>query len=176
MSFLKNSVKRISRIFTSSIERVVRSFVPRVTQYMIRPSVLRKMRSFALQTHPKEMISLLRGRHEGDTLIIEELVYQPFENTTYSATIHLDPTLTGIVGTFHSHPTPDARPSAADKRLFAQHPGVHVIIGYPYEEAHVYTHRSRFLAIERVPRERGSTVVVSRRGGREERRLRREAR
>lgn len=128
----------------------LRRFFPRVTRYRVLPRVLRSMRAFARQTHPKEMIALLRGRREGFTLVIEELVFQPFENTAWSATIHLDSTLTNIVGTFHSHPSPDDRPSAADRRLFAEHPGVHAIASYPYDTVAFYTHRSRFLGRERV--------------------------
>jgi len=147
-------------VFTRLFDGVLRLLFPasRVTQYRITPSVLRRMGAFSWQTHPKEMIALLQGRHDGDTLVVTDLVFQPFENDERSATILIDHGLTNIVGTFHSHPTPDARPSAADKRLFAQHPGVHVIAGYPYREANVYTHRSRFLGVERIPREERSRL------------------
>ena len=121
------------------------------------------MRGFALQTHPKEMVALLRGHHERQTLIVTELIFQPFQNTVHSATIHLDPNLTNIVGTFHSHPSPDARPSAADRRLFAKHPGVHLIAAWPYTAVHVYTQQTRFLGVERIP---PAMADVSRKGAR----------
>jgi proteasome lid subunit RPN8/RPN11 len=153
--------------FTRLVDRVTRALFPRITQYHILPSVLERMRGLAQQTHPKEMVAFLRGHHEGDTLVVTDLLFQPFENTTRSATIHLDPNLTGVVGTFHSHPTPNALPSAADRRLFARHPGIHLISGWPYTSVHVYTQRTRFIGIETIP---SATTTSSQRGAREEHR------
>lgn len=131
--------------------RVHRWFFPRITQYTIEPAALHTMQAMARQTHPKEAFGVLRGRHNGDTLVVRELSYQPFSNTTHSASVLIDSyAVTDLAGTFHSHPTPNAKPSAADLRLFAQHPGVHCISGFPYVSVHVYDHRGRLLDIHKL--------------------------
>ena len=112
---------------------------PKVHSYAFKKNVLPVMRSMAFQTHPKEAFGVLRGRHKGRTLVVRDIAYQPFLNTPMNAHIALDPyVLPDMVGTFHSHPSTNPLPSAADKRLFAKHPGVHCIIAYPYKTVHVY--------------------------------------
>jgi proteasome lid subunit RPN8/RPN11 len=43
----------------------------------------------------------------------------------------------GGVGTVHSHPTPDYRPSKADLALFAKKGIIHLIIRYPYTQGDI---------------------------------------
>ena len=38
-----------------------------------------------------------------------------------------------VVGSAHSHPTPNATPSDADLNLFQNTGSVHIIVGYPYD-------------------------------------------
>lgn len=135
---------------------LARKLFPQVTQFRFEEHVLVNMRELCWQTHPKEVIALLQGRREGGTLVVHALIFQPFENTSYSATIHLDPTLTDIVGTFHSHPGATAEPSDEDLSLFAQHAGLHVIVPEPYRVGVV--HNSAGEVIGRVPLTNGRGV------------------
>jgi proteasome lid subunit RPN8/RPN11 len=106
------------------------------------------MRVMAQQTHPKEAFGVLRGKHKDGVLLIEQVSYQPFANTTRSAHVVIDRyTLTDLVGTFHSHPVPDATPSRADLRLFSKHPGVHCIVAYPYITVAVYNQHGELLDV-----------------------------
>ncbi len=124
---------------------------PRVTKYRFGPGVIAGMRELALQTHPKEVIALLQGTRELDVLVVDSIVYQPFQNTRTSATIMQDSALTGIVGSFHSHPGAQARPSAQDLRHFARAGGIHGIIAEPYNEVHMFDSRGRLLEIHAIP-------------------------
>jgi proteasome lid subunit RPN8/RPN11 len=144
----------------------IQKLFPRVTRYRFADGVLENMRAMSLQTHPKEAIGMLQGAREGNELVIHTIIFQPFKNTAYSATIHIDPTLTNIVGTFHSHPGASAEPSDADLELFAEHAGVHVIVPEPYTRAVVHDSSGRVLDTLRIPL----------RGGREESRVKWRAR
>ncbi len=132
-------------------DMLLRRLFPRITQYTLNSDTLALMQAMARQTHPKEAFGVLRGKHQNSTLVVEELAYQPFSNTTRSAEVLIDSyAVSDLVGTFHSHPTPNAQPSAADLRLFARHPGIHAISGYPYTAVHIYDHRGRLLDIHKL--------------------------
>jgi proteasome lid subunit RPN8/RPN11 len=97
-----------------------------------------QMIEFARRSHPKEFSALLGGRLKDRTLTITHIIYQHFEATERSALIHLNvPTTTEVKGTCHSHPTPDNRPSAADRRYFNKYSYVNFIIGYPYNRSSI---------------------------------------
>jgi len=131
-------------------KRFMRWLFPKITSYRFENQALQNMREMALQTHPKEAFGLLSGKHKGSTLVIDKIIFQPFENTSYTAVARIDPTLTGIVGSFHSHPSPNAFPSRADRRMFSKYPGVHCILASPYTEAAVYNQHGEFLGIETI--------------------------
>ena len=46
---------------------------------------------------------------------------------------HMLPVDFSVVGSAHSHPTPNATPSDADLNLFQNTGSVHIIVGYPYD-------------------------------------------
>lgn len=121
-----------------------RKLFPPVESYVIEEQALLAMRAFSQQTHPKEAFGVLIGRRAGNVLRIERVVYQPFSNTQTSATVIIDRySIDDMAGTFHSHPVPDSRPSAADKRLYARYPGLHCIMPYPYQSVSVYNQRGQ---------------------------------
>lgn len=92
-----------------------------------------QMVSFARRSLPREFSALCGGRIVKKTLTITHLVYQHFEASERAAVLHINvPTTTQIMGTAHSHPTPNTRPSAADRRFFNKYGYVNFIIGYPY--------------------------------------------
>jgi len=80
--------------------------------------------------HPDEVVALMAGRKG----IAEELVFLPFEGGRTSAIIHMDMLPLGmrIIGTFHSHPSPNPYPSSADLQMFSRYGRYHIIVAYPY--------------------------------------------
>lgn len=129
-------------------QRLIDKLFPPVRTYRISRQARRTMQRMAQQTHPKEAFGVLRGKHRQGVLLVDEVAYQPFKNTTRSAHVIIDTfALNDLVGTFHSHPTPDERPSRADLRLFGQHPGVHCIVPYPYRRVAVYNQQGELLDV-----------------------------
>lgn len=136
-------------------QRLKRWLFPKITQYRLKPRTLEAMAAMAQSTHPKEAFAVLEGRHEKDTLVVESLAYQPFTNTKNSAHVQLDVyAIRNMVGTFHSHPGYNAKPSSADKRMWIKHPGVHCIMAYPYLQVHVFNQYGQLLGVHsRVARQ-----------------------
>ena len=131
---------------------------PRVTTVVFSKQAQQQMQALARATHPKEAFGVLVGSTKEEILEVEDVVYQPFANTTHSAHVAIDRyAIPNMVGTFHSHPTADDRPSTADKRVFAQYPGVHCISGAPYTTSAVYTHHSQYIRHESL----GNTPFTS---------------
>jgi proteasome lid subunit RPN8/RPN11 len=132
-------------------DRLHERLFPRVTEYVLYPRARRAMQQMARDTHPKEAFGVLRGTHADKVLRVQAVAYQPFANTTRSAHVHIDTyTITDLIGTFHSHPTANAQPSAADLRLFARHPGVHCIVPYPYTSVAAYNQHGELLGVHRL--------------------------
>lgn len=130
------------------LRRLHHALFPRITDYDILPAAAATMAALSRQTHPKEAFGVLRGRRRGHTIVVEEVVFQPFTNTTRSASVVIDEyAIDGLVGTFHSHPTPDARPSAADKRLFGTSGGLHCIAPFPYRSVHAFNGKGQRLGV-----------------------------
>jgi len=85
----------------------------------------------ATDTHPREFACVLRA----DEGVITEVLLVPGTVGSQSSAIlrlHMLPIDFSIVGSAHSHPTPNAIPSRADLNLFSRFGPVHIIIGYPY--------------------------------------------
>jgi proteasome lid subunit RPN8/RPN11 len=81
-------------------------------------------------TYPEEFAGMLSA--DGD-VITEVVVVPGTESTDESAVMQLF-MLPNIptVGTVHSHPTGDTRPSAADLELLDAKGSIHIIVGAPY--------------------------------------------
>ncbi len=87
----------------------------------------------ARRLYPKETILLLRGKKTKDTVRIEELVVPPL--ATYGPgfahiPLHMLPMDFSIVGTVHSHPSGNIKPSDVDFNHFFGR--VLMIVGFPY--------------------------------------------
>lgn len=97
----------------------------------ITSKVLKLMFAAAKDTHPNEFACVLRA-HEG--VITEILLVPGTQSGNRSAILHLHmlPIDLSVVGSAHSHPTPNAIPSRADLNLFSRFGPLHIIIGYPY--------------------------------------------
>lgn len=98
----------------------------------ITSKVLELMFAAAKDTHPNEFACVLRAE-EG--VITEILLVPGTLSGERSAILHLHmlPIDLSVVGSAHSHPTPNAVPSKADLDLFSRFGPLHIIIGYPYD-------------------------------------------
>ena len=102
-------------------------------------SILREVLEFILESskdaHPNEMFFYLSGSFK--KRIIKEVFIGPF-NSSPEAVIYSPaalPVNLKIVGTAHSHPSGDLRPSRVDLESFSRFGGVHIIVGYPYDKS-----------------------------------------
>lgn len=104
-----------------------------IVEWKITPALVENICSSARSTYPDEFISLLGVKEKGSHTL-SELVVVPaeFGKTHSSLRIDLIPFDPLIVGSIHSHPSPNARPSSADKNFFSRLGSIHIIIGHPY--------------------------------------------
>lgn len=87
----------------------------------------------AKDNYPYEIIGLLTGKKD----LAEEIVFLPgTQSGETSATIFMDMLPLGmkILGTAHSHPSSNIRPSSADMRMFSRQGKYHIIVGYPFKQ------------------------------------------
>jgi proteasome lid subunit RPN8/RPN11 len=94
--------------------------------------------------HPRENILLLRGKKKKDVIEISELIIPPLAaHGSHFATFasYMLPIDFSIIGTAHSHPSGDLRPSPMDLNHFFG--AVLMIVGFPYaDENNVSVYRS----------------------------------
>lgn len=102
------------------------------TAIKIKRKTLESIAEAARNVFPKEFIALL-GKNK-KTGIIEELVILPatFGEDFSSIDLHLVPFDESIVGSIHSHPSPNNNPSRGDKAFFKKTGEIHLIISYPF--------------------------------------------
>jgi proteasome lid subunit RPN8/RPN11 len=96
----------------------------------IRRELLMAMIEASKSSHPYEFVALLTGKKG----VIEEFIMLPYESGETMAIIqtHALPIGVKIMGTVHSHPSPNPTPSDEDLNMFSSYGGVHIIIHYPY--------------------------------------------
>ncbi len=85
------------------------------------------------ESYPMEFGAILRA--EGG--VVSEIMLVPGTVGGESHAIfhlHMLPIDFSVVGTVHSHPGPDARPSPQDLDFFQRLGYVHIITAYPYDE------------------------------------------
>ena len=94
--------------------------------------------------HPRENILLLRGKKKKDTIEVSDLVIPPFAshgNNFATFPFHMLPIDFSIIGTVHSHPSGNLRPSPTDLNHFLG--TVLMIVGFPYaNESDVSAYKS----------------------------------
>ncbi len=102
-------------------------------EWSITSSLVRAICNSARSTYPDEFISML-GVAEKGSHTLSELVIVPaeFGKTHSSVRTDLIPFDPLIVGSIHSHPNENARPSSADRNFFSRMGEIHIIAGYPY--------------------------------------------
>lgn len=99
----------------------------------ISRKALRMILEASRDMYPREFGAILRAE-EG---VITEILLVPGTVSGERHAIfqlHMLPADFSVVGTVHSHPSGDFRPSDEDRRLFSHFGGVHVIVGHPYAE------------------------------------------
>lgn len=97
----------------------------------IDKSVIELIMAAAKDSHPREFACVLRGERG----IITEIVLVPGTVTSDRSALlrlHHMPIDFSIVGSAHSHPSPNHTPSRADIGFFANFGPVHIIASFPY--------------------------------------------
>ncbi len=90
-------------------------------QVRISDAVLQDIIDFAKANHPKEFVAFLSGKIIKKTLEVQGLVYQPYVSDENEAVLWTQlPLLSGSVGSVHSHPGNNNRPSNADLKIFSK--------------------------------------------------------
>ena len=117
MSFLKKSEKN--------------QFQP---QWKIKRECLELILESSKSTYPNEFGGLLRADAERKDTIIEIIIIPGTISGDSHAIfkLHMLPIDFSIVGTAHSHPSPNFCPSEADLLLFRKYGKVHIVAAYPF--------------------------------------------
>jgi proteasome lid subunit RPN8/RPN11 len=106
----------------------------------LEEDVLDDIRQLARDAYPKEFVAFLNGevleREGKNVALVDGLSVIAYNASHISTSFNLYdiPTVHGMVGTIHSHPSSSTRWSRADLRLFGKFAWVHGIIGRPYAE------------------------------------------
>jgi proteasome lid subunit RPN8/RPN11 len=90
----------------------------------------------AKRLYPKETFLLLRGKKSKDTIRVTDLVVPPLAVYGYgfaNLPFHMLPMDFSVVGTVHSHPSGNVRPSSVDLNHFFGR--VLMIVGFPFASA-----------------------------------------
>jgi proteasome lid subunit RPN8/RPN11 len=106
---------------------------PKRRVHSIHRDALRLIMAASKEQHPREFGATLRAEKG----VITEIVLTPGTIAGDRHTFinyHMLPIDPSVVGTVHSHPSPHADPSDADKRVFSAFGHTHIIIAYPYNE------------------------------------------
>ena len=100
---------------------------------LIPSELLETILEGARQLYPRESFLLLRGKKSKDVIRVSDLVVAPFAVhgrgfASYSA--HMLPMDFSVVGTVHSHPSGNIRPSYVDLNHMMGR--ILMIVGYPF--------------------------------------------
>jgi len=105
-------------------------------EFRIDRAVIEYVVDFSREFYPREFMALLRAKRGENFFRIHEVVFAPgLKSGTRSATF--DPSLIphyfDVIGTVHSHPTPNPEPSKKDLRMFSTYP-VNMIVFHPFRD------------------------------------------
>jgi proteasome lid subunit RPN8/RPN11 len=108
--------------------------MPTATTVELPKDILDAIFAGAKQLYPRESFLLLRGKKRKNVIRVSDLVLAPFA-VHGEGFAHFNPYMFSgdfsLVGTVHSHPSGDIRPSHVDLNYFFGR--VLMIVGYPYE-------------------------------------------
>ncbi len=118
---------------------------------VIAENVAHTLLEIARNTHPREMLMLLRGKKEKDFVKIDEVLFAPLSQHDGSSTsfrFDLLPIDFTIIGLAHSHPSGNPYPSLEDLNNFIG--SVMLILTPPYqslEDIHAFNPRGERVSI-----------------------------
>ncbi|MBN2067506.1 MAG: Mov34/MPN/PAD-1 family protein [Candidatus Diapherotrites archaeon] len=117
----------------------------------VKRGTLKAILEAARNTYPREFIALL-GSTKGR--VLDEFIVLPstFGESLSSIRADLLPYNAGSIGSVHSHPGPNARPSKADLAMFRAMGEIHLITAYPFslESTRAYDAAGKELELEVV--------------------------
>lgn len=106
--------------------------------------LLESMLGIAREQHPREVIFLLRGRAERETIHVDDFLFPPMAVHGMSFVefpLHMLPIDFSIIGTAHSHPSGAQTPSIGDLNHFYSR--IMIILAYPYTGMQVASFNAR---------------------------------
>lgn len=108
--------------------------MPKPLTIKVPSNVLEAIYAGAKELYPRESFLLLRGKKHKDTIHITDLILAPFA-IHGEGEVHFNPYMFvgdfSLVGTVHSHPSGNIRPSHVDLNYFFGR--VLMIVGPPFE-------------------------------------------
>lgn len=112
-------------------------------------SVLKGIQALAHDNHPDEVVVLLRGKRETGDLVVTEYLIPPFGfggRRSASFPAHLLPMDLTLIGTAHSHPSGNVKPSTGDSHNF--YGRIMMIVGPPYSQQNLAIYNKRGEALD----------------------------
>jgi len=120
-------------------------------QWKITTSCLNLIFESAKSVYPNEFGGFLRvDENNKDTITEIILIPGTISGDTHAIfKLHMLPIDFSIVGTVHSHPSPNPHPSKADLQLFGKYGKIHIIAAHPYNTSSwkAYTYNGEELTL-----------------------------
>jgi proteasome lid subunit RPN8/RPN11 len=110
------------------------------------------MLGIAREQHPREVIFLLRGKVERETIHIDDSLFPPMAvhgRSFAEFPLHMLPIDFSIIGTAHSHPSGAPTPSITDLNHFYSR--IMIILSYPYTLMQAASYNARGEKIPLIP-------------------------
>jgi len=128
--------------FSEKLKKILLKFLmldtPKFSKIILKKEVAENICEFAKQLHPKEFVAIIEGKVKDEQLRITDLYYQEFVSSYHSASFsNFLPSVASGIGTVHSHPSSNTKPSNADLFFFSKKGLIHFIIGFPYTEENI---------------------------------------
>ena len=110
--------------------------IKKIKRVQVDSKVIDDIIETARKAHPREFAALLEGKIEEETLHVTGLIFLPGETSNEGAVMQtfMLPPFTSTIGSVHSHPTPNSKPSREDLHFFSKNGLFHMIIAYPYQK------------------------------------------
>lgn len=106
----------------------------------IREDTLQDILNVSKEAYPREAGGILLGKEQIDDFV---LIPGQFNPSSIQVKLNNLPIYTDKKGTFHSHPTPNSKPSQADRSFFSRMGRYHLIIPKPYNQQSVRAYNNK---------------------------------
>lgn len=131
-------MEKISKKLEKAMRSLFSTKPMKFSRIVVHKSVVDNIREFARANHPNEFVALLQGKVKSGKLVVEGLIYQPFSGSKSSSWMRINvPSLSGLIGSVHSHPSSSTKPSNTDLQFFNKNGIIHLITAYPYKEGNL---------------------------------------